>query len=274
MNAVLADPDVRLKKEKRMAFERIAKIPGYLFDVCVRNLLGTITHIDTQEPVAALTFDDGPHPGFTPPLLDVLERHGAKGTFFMIGKVAQNHPDLVRRVALGGHAIGNHSWNHPSFPLISRRERLQQMRDCARALAPYGDKLFRPPYGHQNLASRFDAYWLGYQVVNWNVVAKDWLDYGANWMAEHVISKIQPGSVINFHDALYMTLEERYADRGPMLEAVALILERLGKRFSFVTVPDLLKRGRVHRQNWYLEADPNFLNGLHAQEGETRQYFV
>ena len=192
----------------------------------------------------------------------------------MIGKVAQRQPELVRRVALGGHSIGNHSWDHPSFPLVSRRERLQQMRDCARVLAPYGEKIFRPPYGHQSVASRFDAFWLGYQIVNWNVVAKDWLDYDPIWMAEHVMSKIQPGSVINFHDALYMTLEERYADRGPMLEAVALILERLGKQFSFVTVPELLTRGRPRRQNWYQKADPNFLNGLRAAEGQPRQYGV
>jgi peptidoglycan/xylan/chitin deacetylase (PgdA/CDA1 family) len=257
-----------------MTTGRIVRIPQRLFEISTRKVMGTITHVETKEPIAALTFDDGPHRKFTPQLLKILERHGARGTFFMIGKVAHRQPDLVRRVAQDGHAIGNHSWDHPSFPLITRRERLQQIRDCAKALAPYGQKLFRPPYGHQNLASRLDVLRLGYQVVNWNIVAKDWLDYDPIWMAEHVISKIQPGSVINFHDALYTTVEERYADRGPMIKAVALILERLGGKFSFITVPELLKRGRAQRQSWYQKADPNFLNGLHAQEGETRQYGV
>jgi peptidoglycan-N-acetylglucosamine deacetylase len=256
-----------------MNMGRLVRIPQRLIEVPMQHIMGTITHVQTKEPVAALTFDDGPHHKFTPQLLKILERRGARGTFFMIGKIAQRQPQLLRRVAQGGHAIGNHSWDHPSFPLIERRERLQQVRDCARAIAPYGQKIFRPPYGHLNLASRLDVLLLGYQVVNSNVVAKDWLDYDANWMVERVVSRIQPGSVINFHDALYMTIEERYADRSCMLEAVTLILERLGRKFSFISVPELLSRGRA-RHSWYQDADPAFLNGLQAQEGKTRHYIV
>src|SRR2546422_6863677 len=76
-----------------------------------------LTHVLTEEPVVALTFDDGPDPVNTPCLLDLLSAHHARGTFFMIGVHAHQHPELVSRVAAESHAIGNHSWDHPSFPL-------------------------------------------------------------------------------------------------------------------------------------------------------------
>ena len=154
-----------------------------VFNAAARRVMGTITHVSTQDAVVALTFDDGPHPESTPHLLDILERHQAHATFFMIGEAAQRHPDLVQRVAQAGHAIGNHSWDHPSFPLISGRERRAQLRACEKAIAPYGQRLFRPPYGHQSAASRLDALWLSYRVVTWNLHAYDWLDHDANWMA-------------------------------------------------------------------------------------------
>jgi peptidoglycan-N-acetylglucosamine deacetylase len=124
--------------------------------MATRDVIGTISHVHTRESVAALTFDDGPDPEYTPRLLAILERYRAQATFFMTGKAAQAHPELVRRVAQAGHAIGNHSWDHPSFPLISGRERRAQIRACAQALVPYGSRLFRPPYTEQNLGSRIE----------------------------------------------------------------------------------------------------------------------
>ena len=132
---------------------------------------GSITGVSTQEPVAALTFDDGPHPESTPRLLEVLAKHRARATFFMVGEAAEKHRGLVRRVAEEGHAIGNHSWDHPSFPLMSGRERRRQIRACERALAPYGSRLFRPRYGHQHLASWLDTRRLGFDVAAWRVWA-------------------------------------------------------------------------------------------------------
>lgn len=244
--------------------------PRRLLTSMVRHTIGTITHVSTQEAVVALTFDDGPHPEFTPRLLDILERHQAHATFFMIGETAQRHPELVRRVAMAGHGIGNHSWDHLSFPLITSRERRAQIRACARAIAPYGQRVFRPPYGHQSVTSHLDAILLGYQVVTWNRHAEDWLDYDADWMIDRLVSRIRPGDVILLHDAIYQSIEDRYADREPMLKAVDILLERLGEALCFITVPELLRHGRPQRQRWCREADPDWLNRLGGPGGAAR----
>src|SRR5262247_3415195 len=157
-----------------------------LFLLATQTVLGTTTHVNTLDPVVALTFDDGPDPVYTPRLLDILEIHGAHATFFMTGEAAQRHPELVKRVAQGGHAIGNHSWNHPSFPLISGRERREQIRACAKATAPYGKRLFRPPYGEQNIASRFAPLLLGYQVIMFDVSTDDWCGADAVSIADQL----------------------------------------------------------------------------------------
>lgn len=228
----------------------------------MRNIMGTASSVSTSEPIVALTFDDGPHPEFTPRLLEILKKYGASATFFVVGKVAERHRELIERIAEGGHAIGNHSWNHRSFPWITGHERRRQLRACHKAIAPYGKHLFRPPYGHQNLACRLDAFLLGYKVITWDVVAEDWLDHNAERMFENVLDKIHPGSIILFHDALYTVIEHSYCNREPTLKAVDMLLDRLGEQFRFVTVPELLKKGRVQKQSWYQRGNDEWLSKL------------
>ena len=234
--------------------------------------IGTITNVFTSGPVAALTFDDGPDPVFTPRLLDVLQKHRAKATFFMVGKAAERHPDIVKDVAVAGHVIGNHSWDHPSFPLITGRERRAQIRACEKAIAPYGQKLFRPPYGDQNLLSRLEAMWLGYQVIMYSVTAVDWLDHDADWMKNRVMSRIQKGSIILFHDSLFQHGDNRYADRESMLSALDMLLKELSGRFTFVTIPELMRQGRPQRKYWVKTTDINALNEYSGPYGEPRRY--
>lgn len=227
----------------------------------------------TNDHVAALTFDDGPHPEYTPRLLEVLGTHNAHATFFMIGSVAQQFPQVVGEVAQAGHAIGNHSWDHPSFPLITGRERRAQIRACARAIAPYGQRLFRPPYGHQSIMSQLDALLLGYQVVTWNLLAHDWLDHDPEWMLNLILQKIQPGSVILFHDGLPQALEVQYRNREPTIQVVKLLLEKLSSHYRFVTIPDLLIHGRPHRQIWFQKPNMPFLQRLKLKKTKTSGTF-
>jgi len=220
---------------------------------------GTVTRVVTDKARVALTFDDGPHPDYTPRLLDILDRHNARATFFLVGCVADRHRPLVAEMAARGHELGNHSWDHPSFPTISPGQRRAQMRRCAEALAPHGQRLFRPPYGHQSLASRLDALWLGYEVVAWTVAADDWLDHGPDEILEKLAGKIQPGHIILLHDALFTAGEQAYLDRAPTLQAVERLLVQ-PPQYEFVTVPELLRSGRAVREPWFKRGNRQWLD--------------
>jgi peptidoglycan-N-acetylglucosamine deacetylase len=112
------------------------------------------SEISTPPPLqrVALTFDDGPEPGQTEHILEVLERHQVPATFFMIGEKARRHPDLVAAVQRSGHhLIGNHSWIHPNFHTIAVDAQARKVRDTEAALgAALNPKLFRYPYGNSS----------------------------------------------------------------------------------------------------------------------------
>ena len=231
----------------------------------VRQLVGNLVSVETQEPMVALTFDDGPDPVFTPQLLNTLKRYHAHATFFMVGDNVRQHPSIVQQVVEGGHAIGNHSWDHPSFPLIRASERRRQLRRCASVVAPYGGvRLFRPPYGAQSFASRLDALWLGYTVVMWNVSVGDWQDHDAGYISDRLLKEIRPGSIVCLHDRVYGNVQDASLfDRGPMIDAVAMTLERLSGSMRFVTVPELLRHGQPNLSLYYERPPQDLLVRLH-----------
>ncbi len=246
---------------KQYAFRGARK----LFYLAARSSVGTITHVVTRDPVVALTFDDGPHPEFTPRIVDLLGDFKARATFFMLGETAERAPQLVKYVAARGHAIGNHSWDHPSLLSLSRQARLDQIQRCAEVLAPYGSRIFRPPYGHQSIASHLDAVSLKHQVVTWSLSAEDWQNHNGQWIAERLLREIAPGSIVLFHDRLFKALDEQYFDRRPTLKALRLLLTKLTGRYKFVTIPELLKCGRPQRQNWYRGSDGPWIESLKSE---------
>ena len=117
-----------------------------------------------------LTFDDGPHPQHTPPLLDLLARHGARATFFVIGNQVADHAALLQRIVAEGHRLGNHSFNHPRFADLDVDAQLAEIAQADDALAPWTGGVpapFRPPRGevsprllwHFARTRRRIAYW-------------------------------------------------------------------------------------------------------------------
>ena len=222
-------------------------------------MLGTITSVQTSESAIALTFDDGPDSATTPQVLEVLESHGARGTFFVVGKRAECNPELIKRIANAGHAIGNHSWSHISLPTVSGKERRAEIRACAKALGKYGQRILRPPYGHQSLASRLDAFWLGHTVVAWNQHARDWKEISAENMIELLNKELRPGNIILLHDTLKTGKPDQDRNREQLLLAVDRFLSQHKETYKFLTVPELLKTGRPVRSNWYPKGDPKWL---------------
>jgi peptidoglycan/xylan/chitin deacetylase (PgdA/CDA1 family) len=240
---VVADPQRRARSApERLARAAVARSAG---------LLGSVTRVSTSEPVIALTFDDGPHPVDTPALLDVLDRHGAKATFFVVGRSAQRHPEILRRMAEAGHAVGNHTWDHCSMPALSGRYRRRQLAWTEETLGDRSAGLFRPPFGEQSLGARIDVARAGLDVVCWDVVAEDWRDDPPEIMLARVYRGLRRGSIVLLHDTLHTAVDERFRDRSATRAAVEELLVELGRQYRFVTVPQLLALGRPVRWHWY-----------------------
>jgi peptidoglycan-N-acetylglucosamine deacetylase len=243
VTGVLAPPRLPYETQLATPAGRARELVKRLLAITARPL-GTLLRVATREPAIALTFDDGPHPEDTPRVLDVLARHDARATFFMVGAAAARHPELVARVAGAGHAVANHSWDHPSFRRIDDAARRQQLERTAAALSPHGHALFRPPFGEQSLSSLRTARRSGYTVVAYDVVAEDWRDHPADYIVGRVMRRLRRGSIVVLHDALYATEDPRYRDREPMLRALETALGELSPGYSFVSLPELLRLGR------------------------------
>ena len=235
-----------LRRGRRMAEGALAKSP--VGNRLGSSSFGTITSVATSEAVVAITFDGGPDDRWTPQVLDLLDAYGAKATFFVIGKYVDLHPELMQRAHASGHAHGNHTYLHPRFPLVSSAERRRELHACATALAPYPQerKLFRPPYLVQDLASRYDSWRLGYDVIACSLHAFDWEDRDSDEIAQTLLHGAKPGDVIMLHDAV---CDQRYRSREAMIQALEVLL-RDRTDLRFVTVPELLRAGRPRREIW------------------------
>ena len=206
-----------------------------------RKFYGPITHVRTEDNLVALTFDDGPHPKYTIELLEILERFGAKATFFMVGQVAARYPELVKLVADKGHAIGNHSFSHAAFPSLTRDGRKAELKKCEAVLKPHMGMIFRPPFGSENIWCHRDAIALNYRVVKWNISVDDWREHPADWIAEQLLKQMRTGSIALLHDNV---VDDPEANQVRTLEAVRCVLNKSAGRFNFCTLPYLLAAGK------------------------------
>jgi peptidoglycan/xylan/chitin deacetylase (PgdA/CDA1 family) len=219
------------------------------------GLLGTITHVATEEPLAALTFDDGPDPQATPALLELLARHGARATFFVVGAQLRAHPELARQIVASGHALANHTDSHATLPDLSPAARRAEVAACAATIAPMGGlRLVRPPRGRQTVASRIDMLRVGHQVVTWSAHAEDWKPHPADELRARLEPQLLPGAIVLLHDRLHDPTWPAAADRQPMLTALDGALAATSGRLQFVTLPELLRSGRPARVEWFRSA--------------------
>lgn len=174
------------------------RIPGILRFFAFRR--DVLFRLDDGKPSVYLTFDDGPIPESTPWLLDTLEEHDAKATFFMVADNVRRYPQLFRQVLEGGHAIGNHTFHHkPPF----RQTVHEMMADVSLADEELHSQLFRPPHGlilpHQQKALS-DA---GFRIVMFDLNTLDYRpDRTPRQILDSVIRNVRPGSIINLHDSL------------------------------------------------------------------------
>jgi peptidoglycan/xylan/chitin deacetylase (PgdA/CDA1 family) len=150
-----------------------------------------------------LTFDDGPHPQNTPRLLDALSTAAARATFFVVGREAERHPKIVRRMVAEGHTIGDHTWSHSDIRKLAAREFLEELRRSREFLAELTGRpvqLFRPPYGFLGPRQLLTLLLQGYQVVLWNVDPKDCADGRAGADSRLAAWKMRFGDIVLLHD--------------------------------------------------------------------------
>ena len=208
---------------------------------------GAITHVATDEPCVALTFDDGPHPRWTPAVLEVIERHGAKGTFFFVGESAAAHRDVVEAAARAGHAIGSHTATHRSLSRLPGGEAARELADGHAALGGLAAPIFRTPFGSYGIRVAQVARRLGLQCVLWDAHACDWLCLPPGELARLLARALHPGAIVLLHDDLKSAGPEASTDRSELVGALDEVLTANRDRYRFVTVPELLSVGRPMR---------------------------
>lgn len=183
-----------------------------------------------EKKKVALTFDDGPSPECTEDLLDGLAEREVKATFFLIGKKAEEYPDLVKKIQAGGHLIGNHSYTHVNLGVLSCEDACSQIQKTNRAIeeaAGVIPQYVRSPFGstQKNLDCKMDMI-----EVLWDVDPRDWEIQNTEQIVNKVVTKVQENDIILLHDGY----EESVA-------ATFEIIDTLKKQgYEFVTVDELI----------------------------------
>jgi peptidoglycan-N-acetylglucosamine deacetylase len=226
-----------------LASAAAASYAGYATMAPGSQLYGrTLTH-GSDPSQMALTFDDGPNDPHTLHLLDVLAKHNAKATFFLIGKYVRQRPDIARAIAAAGHEIGNHTDSHPNLVLVSAARLRQELADCNKALEDaLGTKitLFRPPFGGRRPNVVRTARTMGLTPVMWSVTGYDWSAKSAAEIVGKVSGQVDSrrkaqGEIVLLHDGGHLAFG---TDRTFTVEATRLLLQRYSAQ-KFVTATNL-----------------------------------
>ncbi len=203
----------------------------------------TFTGLRRGSKQLALTYDDGPNDPHTQRLLEVLARHNVHATFFLIGRYAQQRPDIVREIVKAGHVVGNHTFTHPLLIFKSARELRSQLDNCHLALTDaIGEhsNLFRPPFGGRRPTVLRIAGQMGLEPIMWNVTGYDWNASSAEQIERKVTKQVRGGNVILLHDGGHRDFG---ADRSFTVTATdRLIFRYKSEGYEFVTIPQMRRK--------------------------------
>jgi peptidoglycan/xylan/chitin deacetylase (PgdA/CDA1 family) len=224
----------------------------------IHPLLGSIMAVDTERRRFSLTFDDGPDEYHTPRILEVLARHGARATFFLLAGRAARYPEITLSIRNAGHEIGLHGDDHS--PLVGRSSRgkfrhIRTGKQRLEAIQRERVRLSRPPYGWQDVRAFLAARSAGLQVVGWGPQGDDWLDISPDEVVERIAEHLDPGSIVLLHDRVEPTPFRPDERPGERLDRAQVVDElcRHARSFDLRSVPvgTLLRTGRPIRQPWF-----------------------
>ena len=220
----------------------LATVAGYNTMSPTSQLYGrTFIGLARGTRLMALTYDDGPNDPYTWRMMEVLECHGVKATFFLIGQFVQQKPQIARALVDAGHVIASHTWDHPNLVFASKSEVRRQLEQARKAIfdaTGVDAKLFRPPFGGRRPASLRTVRSFGLLPIMWNVTCYDWKVESATEIVGHAERQIHGGDVILLHDGGYRRMG---ADRSRTVAASDEILTRYKEEgYEFVTIPQML----------------------------------
>jgi peptidoglycan/xylan/chitin deacetylase (PgdA/CDA1 family) len=226
-----AKEEVYKSPEELLAQAAREKRRGLAYDRLARG--------NPKDKTVALTFDDGPHPQFTPQLLDILQRNNVRATFFVVGEMAEQYPDLIRHERSAGHVIGNHTYHHVNLTKIPVAEVLIEWDACQHVVeAVTGERMHfcRPPGGDYDDTVIRAAMALGLTTVLWTDDPGDYASPGDTVIRRRVLDRVSNGGIILLHDGIQQTID-----------VLPQIIQHLkGKGYRFVTVAEMEAQTR-HR---------------------------
>jgi peptidoglycan/xylan/chitin deacetylase (PgdA/CDA1 family) len=213
------------------------------FDQAIIIRKHTFYHIQSNEKVVALTFDDGPSAVWTPQILDALKAVNVKATFFMLGMHVQQYPEIARRVAEEGHEIGNHTYDHHGLFYYKPQELNREVKDTEKVILSVTGiktKYFRPPKAWITAKERKYLNSLGYTTVLWSLNSKDWVNFDDRYIVKYILHHVQPGDIILFHDSGGVFKTEG-GNRKETVNTIPRLVQKLRERgYRFVTISQLL----------------------------------
>lgn len=184
----------------------------------------------TEKKRIALTFDDGPHPIYTPQMLELLKEEQVPATFFLLGENVELYGDVVKEIAKEGHLIGNHTYHHVQVTSLSLEEackEIQETSDLIEELTGIGTEYVRPPFGtwNEELEERLNLI-----PVMWSIDTKDWTTQNVDWIVRETVKHAEDHDIILMHDSYQSTVD-----------AVKRVIEQLeAEGFEFVTVDEII----------------------------------
>jgi len=210
-----------------------------------KQVLGiSISNVQTDQKIIALTFDDGPSPQYTESILNVLKDKNIKATFFVVGENIDKYPEVLKRIHKEGHEIGNHGNSHKRIAFMKSQQIAKEIlitEEKIHYLTNTRPTIFRVPYGlfGSNLPATTQL--LNLEVIGWNVDSLDWKNPGVEIIIDNVIKDVTEGSIILMHDG---SNEDKIPNHDQTLSALPQIIGNLQENgYSFVTTSELLENG-------------------------------
>ncbi|SHE90830.1 polysaccharide deacetylase family protein [Desulforamulus putei] len=192
---------------------------------------------ETDDKIVALTFDDGPDPRYTVPILDTLKKYQAPATFFMVGNNVKAYPEIARKIVAEGHEVGNHTMTHPRLTDVTPEEAFVEIESAYQTIIDVTGAVpvyFRSPKGLTTDYVEKTAASLGMKEILWTVTIENRSATTPEEMADRVLKKVKPGYIILLHDGRL--------DRMKTVEALPLLLNGLKEKgYTVVPLAQLLK---------------------------------